>query len=574
MKKQTIRLWQPPELIPAEVDMQLAAFPALFRQILFNRGIKDVDAASSFLEGEESLNDPFLMKGMDEAVERITTAIAKNQRIVIFGDYDVDGVTATVLLVQVISKLGGYVRKYIPNRFLEGYGFSDDGLKGALELNPDLIITVDCGIRSVDEISRAKNIGVDVIVTDHHLPLEKIPDACAVLCPWQPGDSYPYKELAGVGIAYKLGEALMSRLSEFPPSISSWLDLAAVGTVADVAPLTGENRSIVRKGLSLMRNGNRSGLIALALVSGIDIAKLTARDIGYVIGPRLNAAGRLSTAKKAYQVLSADSFTEAEFIARELDEENRERQKITKEIQAKAEENTDISENEWLVYDTSETYNEGVIGLAASRLAESFYRPAIIGTITGEFIKASCRSIPNLNITAALDQCAALLERHGGHEMAAGFLMKRDNEREFIEKVTLIVSTEMKEKDLKPQINYDAEVSISNLNLSFLQLINQLEPTGSHNPPPLFRLNNVKVTGLQRLGENRDHLKFFVVDRRKENENSVKPLPAIAFRLAERYLELKDGDLIDILFSFEENEYNGNKSLQLKVRDIKKRSAD
>jgi single-stranded-DNA-specific exonuclease len=297
---------------------------------------------------------------------------------------------------------------------------------------------------------------------------------------------------------------------------------------------------------------------------------LTARNIGFALGPRLNAAGRLSTAYKAYDVLSADVFQEAYTIAQALDEENRERQKITKDIQIKVEERADGIENDWLLFDCDEEYSEGVVGLAASRLAESYYRPSIIGTITGDFIKASCRSIPSLNITGALDECAELMERYGGHAMAAGLTIKKENLEFFIDTLTRIISATLSEDDLIPKLNYDAEVSLEDLNAFFLNLINQLEPTGSENPSPLFVMRQARVVGLRRLGDLGEHLKFNATSANERAEKSfkVKPCPAIAFHLGSRFPQLHDSDLIDILFSFEENDYNGTKSLQMNIKDI------
>jgi single-stranded-DNA-specific exonuclease len=285
--------------IPQKISDSLSDYPLPFRQILFNRGIEDKLSALEFLSANEELHNPFLFKGMDIAVKRIEKAINNHERIVIFGDYDVDGITSSVLLNQVLRKLGAYVKTYIPNRLEEGYGLSKESLEGVFKLQPDLIITVDCGIRSFEEIDIAKTHHIDIIVTDHHQPKEKVPDAAAVICSKQEGDAYPYKELAGVGVAYKLAQALFMELETDWINIWNWLDLVAIGTVADVAPLNGENRALVRKGIDIIRQKSRMGILALCEVSKVNILKFNSYNIGFMLGPRLNAAGRLSTALTA-----------------------------------------------------------------------------------------------------------------------------------------------------------------------------------------------------------------------------------------------------------------------------------
>lgn len=554
--------------IPPEISEKLSEYPLPFRQILFNRGIKDQKSAIEFLSANEELHNPFLLEGMEPAVRRIKEAINKHERIVIFGDYDVDGITSSVLLTQVIRKLDGYVKTYIPNRFEEGYGLSRDSLKEVIKLQPDLIITVDCGIRSIEEIDIAKKHHIDIIITDHHQHKEKVPNSVAVICSKQEGDTYPYKELAGVGVAYKLAQALLMDLDIDWINIDNWLDLVAIGTVADVAPLNGENRAMVRKGIDTIRQKSRLGILALCEVSKVNISQLNSFNIGYMLGPRLNAAGRLSSALKAYRLLDADTNTEAKSLAQFLDDENRERQRITKEIQEKVESQFYPDQSQFLISSFDTDYNEGVLGLAASRLTESFYRPSVIGTIKDGVIKASCRSLPEVNIIEALDGCSELLLRYGGHAMAAGLTVDFEKSAEFLSALEQQISDQLNHQPLTPKIFYDAEVINNDLNEDLYRFFQLLEPTGNNNSSPILFMQGVKLLDVKRLGSNGEHLKFFIeitdVNRHKER----KYLPVIAFRFGQQSC-FKAGELVDLLFIFEENEYNGKTSLQLKVRDMR-----
>ena len=443
MVDQSKTRWIIPPLIPKDVNRALDSYPSLFRQILFNRGISTASMAESFLRADKPLHDPFLLRDLEKAVHLIHDSVLHSKKIVIFGDYDVDGVTASVLMVQVLQQYGADVNSYIPNRFNEGYGLTMGALQKVLRLKPDLIITVDCGVRSVKEVDYARNEGVDVIITDHHQPFDSLPKANAVICPKQPDDDYPFKELAGVGIAYKLSQGLLEKYPIPNIELENWVDLVAVGTIADMAPLVDENRALVRKGLRSMRFGKRPGLLALANVSRTNIHKVKAEDIGFRIGPRLNAAGRLGSADLAFQALMAETTEQAAPKALQLDQENQKRQGITKEIQAKAENLYDPEINKWMLFYWDKDFNEGVVGLAASRLVERYYRPAIIGVQKGDVVRASCRSIPELNITSALDECKDLLFQHGGHAMAAGLTVELKNLGAFTEKFAKICEREL-----------------------------------------------------------------------------------------------------------------------------------
>ena len=573
MKRRVEKLWVLPEPITEAANQNLADFAPVERQLLFNRGITDPERAEHFLNAQDIVHDPYLLKDMDKAVERICQAIAENQQIVIFGDYDVDGVTATALLVEVLTLLGGKTVHYIPDRFEEGYGFSEASIQGVLALNPDLIVTVDCGVRSIKEVDLMAAAGVEVIITDHHQPLEEVPQACAIINPRQTGDDYPFKGLAGVGLAYKLAQAVSNKFFHKGFEIEDWLDLVALGTIADLAPLRDENRTLVRCGLDKINEGKRPGINALIAVSRITPGKVKSDNIGFMLGPRLNAAGRLKTAEKALHLLTAKTNEEAAPLAFYLDSENRDRQAITRDIQAKVEayaESIDDTLRESLIFHYDESFNEGVVGLAASRLADSFYRPAIVGALKGDQIRASCRSIPEINITSALDECAELLVKHGGHAMAAGLTIEMRNADEFHRRMVEIIQRELGGKEVQPKTYVSAEVDLLDIKPSFTDFIARLEPAGIDNPYPLLVSRNVAVSNIRTMGEERKHLRFSV--RRSTGEKGVDfkdiTYSAVAFNFGYLAEMLKEGDKLDILYSYEINEFNGSSSLQLNIRDI------
>jgi single-stranded-DNA-specific exonuclease len=573
MKRRVNRLWVLPEPITETVSLSLVEYTPVERQFLFNRGIVDPESAEHFLNAQGEVHAPIMLKDMEKAVKRIWQAIINCQKIVIFGDYDVDGVTATALMVSVINRLGGNSEHYIPDRFEEGYGFSEASIQGVLALNPDLIVTVDCGVRSIKEVDLMNSAGVDVVITDHHQPLEEIPKACAIINPKQNGDNYPFKELAGVGLAYKLAQAVSD---EFPDSgliIEDWLDLVALGTIADLASLRDENRTLVRGGLDRINQNKRPGINALVAVSGLKPGKVRSDNIGFMLGPRLNASGRLKTAEAAYHLLMAETYEEAAQLALYLDSENRERQTITKEIQAAVESYTDGLDEEVtqsLIFYYDANFNEGVVGLAASRLADSFYRPSIIGTIKGDRIRASCRSIPEINITKLLDECADLLVKHGGHAMAAGLTIENKNVEEFRQRMNEIIKRELSEIELQPKVFASAEVELYDLHPSLIDFITRLEPMGIDNAYPLLISRDVTVSGVRPMGKDNVHLRFAVKKAIGKKGLDFKEVTynTVAFNFGFLADKLKDGDQVDLLYSYEINEFNGNISLQLNIRDI------
>lgn len=549
----------PPRLSP-EAERMLLDYPPFLRQILYNRGYGDPEAARSFLEARTPPDtDPFLLTGVTQAVDRIRFAIQQQEPIAVYGDYDVDGVTATALLVQILQRLGADVRGYIPNRFDEGYGLNNEALSNLSAQGIRLVITVDCGIRSLVEAEHAASLGMDMVISDHHHPAADIPRALAVINPKMPGETYPDKDLAGVGLAYKLASALSG--PEGAAAIEDTLDLVALGTVADLAPLVGENRSLVRAGLKLLRRPRRQGIMALIGVSGLQPDKIDASHIGFMLGPRLNAAGRLDTALAALNLLMTSDVAEAGNLAQQLDIYNRERQEITRQIQTAAEA---IAQPEdpgtLLLFAAHPDFNPGVVGLAASRLCEQYYRPTIIAARGEQYTRASCRSIPEFHITQALDQCSELLEHHGGHAAAAGFTVRNENMDILLERLRAIAADELAAQDLRPLLHADLEIPLSGLTPDVLTYLEWLQPTGYGNRPVHFVSRNLKVTRRGTVGKDSAHLKMTVTDGRITYS-------AIAFRQGQWLESLPS--YVDLLYAFELNEYNGYVSLQLNVRDIK-----
>lgn len=556
--------WRIESPITLASDLELHDYPPIIRQVLFNRGYATSESAGHFLRAESiSDNSPWQLIGMRTTVDRVQTALLNKEPIVIYGDYDVDGVTATVLLVQTLRVLGGDAREYIPNRFDEGYGINNEALKTLSDNGIRLIISVDCGIRSPSEAAFARELGLDLIITDHHQPAQDLPEAYAIINPKQPGDLYPDKELAGVGVAYKLAEALIETMqSDFDKS--QLLDLVALGTVADLAPLTGENRTLVRQGLKCIQTTKRQGLFSLANVADMKIAATTATNIGFVLGPRLNAAGRLESALASFELLTTTDVMRAGQLALQLDKNNRDRQALTRQIQEQAEAIVMAEDpNADLLFAVHPDFNAGVVGLAASRLSETYYRPAIVGQSNDETTRCSCRSIPEFHITQALDQCADLLVRHGGHAAAAGFTVTNGNLPELKDRLKMIAKKELEGKDLRQTLTADGEIRLVDLKPELLNFLNSLQPTGYGNPDAVFVSREVKIKTSRTVGAEGKHLKLTVSDGNISFD-------AIGFRLGHLQSELPMEKKVDVMYIFETNEFNGRTYLQLNLKDVKK----
>ncbi len=550
--------WVIPIKLPPEADTALHGYPPVLRQILYNRGYSTAESARRFLEIKPpNGTEPTNLLSMSEAIDRVRFAIRQDEHIAVYGDYDADGVCATALLVLGLAKLGANVHGYIPNRFDDGYGLNTDAIEKLHADGTELIITVDCGIRSLIEAEFARQLGMSLIITDHHHPGDKLPQADAIINPKQVGDNYPEKNLAGVGVAYKLLSALLDSYDA-----TEFLDLVAIGTVADLVPLIGENRWLVSEGIKRLRQPRRQGLQALMGVSGLHANEIQASHIGFSLGPRINAAGRLETALDAYDLLLTPDIARAATLAQQLEIQNKKRQQITRDIQKNAEERFSDKqlEDSCLLFVADHDYNPGVVGLVASRLTEKYYRPSIVGYVEDNFTRASCRSIPEFHITNALDECADILVRYGGHAAAAGFTVENENLPELISRLNTTASQQLAGEDLRPTLSADLELPLEELDSEMVEYLGWLEPTGYANPRVQLASRNVKVVNSRQVGRDGAHLKLLVSDGKAVYD-------AIAFRQG-NWHQMMPGN-IDLLYIFEENEYLGEKRLQLNVQDIK-----
>lgn len=559
MQRQTDKRWHIPASLPPEVDVELHDFQPYLRQILFNRNVRTTAEALEYLNCSSPLGDPFLLLDMDRTVERLWRAIDGGESVAIYGDYDVDGVTATAMMVEVLRTLGGNAEAYIPNRFDEGYGLNNEALDVLAERGFRVVLTVDCGIRSPREAEHARELGIDLIISDHHMPKDELPDALAVVCQKRDKDPYPEKNLAGVGLAYKITQGLLQERPVEGVLAEQWLDLVALGTVADVVPLTGENRVMVRQGLRQMRLAQRQGLLSLAQTAGVDLWRVNAVDIGYRLGPRLNAAGRLESALQAYELLVTDDLLKAGYLAQKLDDQNKDRQRLTQEMQARAEELLG-EEDGYILIACDEQFNPGVVGLVAAKLTESYYRPSVAGQVGEEFTRASCRSIAEFHITRALDECADLFVRHGGHAAAAGFTIRNENMDALRRRLGEIAQRELAGLDLRPMLRADLEIPLALMRPSYLDEIEMLQPTGMGNPDAVFVSRHVQVVNARTVGSEANHLRLTVKD-------GGVTYAAIAFRQGHWAGNLPT--YIDLMYTYELNVYNGQKSMQLNVIDLK-----
>lgn len=560
MQRQLDKRWFIPDPLPAEVGEELRHFQPYLRQILYNREIRTAEQAVEYLNCSAPLGDPFQLMDMEIAVERLWRAIDNGESIAVYGDYDVDGVTATVLMVEVLRALGGKAEAYIPNRFDEGYGLNNEALDALAGREFRVVVTVDCGIRSPREAEHARELGIDLIISDHHMPQNELPKALAVICQKRAGDEYPDKNLAGVGLAYKIAQALLQRRPVGGLLAEQWLDLVALGSVADMVPLTGENRVMVRQGLSRMRLAQRQGLLSLAQAAAVNLQRVNAVDIGYRLGPRLNAAGRLESALQAYELLVTDDLYQAGYLAQKLDDQNKDRQKLTQEMQAQAEGMISGEDEGQILLAFDPGFNSGVVGLVASKLTEAYYRPAVVGQVGEEFTRASCRSIREFHITRALDECADLMVRHGGHEAAAGFTVRNENLGALSQRLGDIARRELADLDLRPMLRADVEIPLALMRPSYLEEIEMLQPTGMKNPDAVFVSRHVQVVSARTVGSEASHLRLMVKD-------GGVTYNAIAFRQGHWAGRLPA--YIDLMYNYEVNVYNGQKSMQLNVIDLK-----
>jgi single-stranded-DNA-specific exonuclease len=560
--------WVIAPLAPIDHLKRFPAIAPLVVQILYNRGITDPDEMAAFLQVDRptSTADLFHMAGINRTVDRIRRAIKAREPIAIYGDYDVDGVTATALLVQTLTAFGANARPYIPRRADEGYGLNVEALQALKNEGVRLVVTVDCGVRSLAEVAFAKAIGLDLIVSDHHMPLEDLPDAYALINPKQPDCPYPFKELAGVGLAFKLAQALLlvnARTDNTRVDLTEddLLDLVALGTVADLAPLFGENRVLVARGLQQLRRTRRPGLRALLNISGS--RTIDTSTIGFALGPRLNAAGRLDHALNAYDLLLTQDPATSERIALDLDARNRERQVLTRDLFEKAREIVmSRSDGAALLFAADPSFNSGVVGLVASRLTEEFYRPSVVIEQGPHESRGSCRSIPEFHITRALDECRELFVRHGGHAAAAGFTIETARLDSLARRLSEIAQRELGGQELLPTLAIDAALHLNRLKPELFHALQQLEPHGYANPTPVFASRGVSIVELRTVGMDGAHLKLKVGD-------GGTIFDAIGFKFGFMAERLTRGDRLDIAYTFEENEWNGERKYQLNIKDMR-----
>jgi single-stranded-DNA-specific exonuclease len=541
--------------------------PPFIVAILFKRGYQTLQSINDFLSPSLArLHQPKLLNDLEKAVARIIQAIEKKEQILIFGDYDVDGVTGTSLLLRVLRTLGARVSFYIPNRIKEGYGLSETGVLYAKSQGFNLIITVDCGTTDFTEIEMANKLKMDIIVCDHHETKEVLPKAYAVINPKRHDSIYPFSELGGVGVAFKLAWGLLSALNQPKEYLIEHLDIVALGTIADIVPLTEENRVLAKFGLKQISRSKKVGLQALLKVAGIDKREITPYEIGFILGPRINASGRLSGAEKAVRLLSTEDKVEAEIIAQELNQENTQRQSIENEILTQAIEEIDrkdLAKNKILVLG-NEKWHEGVVGIVASRLVDRYYRPTILLSIKEGKAKGSGRSISGFNIYQALTHCQDYLTGFGGHKYACGVELPPNGIETFSQKMLEYAEKNLTEELLRRKLYIDTKLTLHEISDDLLKTIEKLEPFGQDNPCPTFTTSSLEVVGFPRK-VGKDHLKF------KVRENKDKVFEAIAFGRSEDILKLEKGkeDHLDIAYTFDEHSFAGKSKLQLVIKDLK-----
>ncbi len=549
--------------ITAEINL-----PEVVAQILINRGINSPAAARLFFEAKtRDLCDPFLMSDMECAVDRVVLALNRCENIIIHGDYDVDGITAVSMLYLFLRDLGGQVSYYIPDRQQEGYGLSMAGIEEAKRRSANLIISVDCGITSVSEIELARQLGIDAIISDHHEPGPVLPHAFAILDPKRADCPYPFKELAGVGVAYKLAQGISRRMNLADSFLERYLDLVAVGSAADIVPLTDENRILVREGLEHLNRDGCEGLKALIDIAGFKRGEIQVGQVVFGLAPRINAVGRLGSAERAVRLLITRNYQQALTIARELELENRRRKEIDNrtlnEALDKIAREYDCDRDSVIVL-ARENWHPGVIGIVASRLTDKYYRPTVMITIEDGIGKGSARSIPGFDLFSAIRQCSDLLEQYGGHKYAAGLTIRADRIEEFHRRFNAVAAQMLSPAELIPKLSIDAEIKLNEITPEVVRSLKEFAPFGPMNMKPNFASYNLAIAGQARVvGTN--HLKF------KVQQGAPRTLiyDAIGFNLGHLLPLTTNGRVVDMVYTVEENEYMNQTTLQLNAKDIK-----
>ncbi|WP_265442933.1 single-stranded-DNA-specific exonuclease RecJ [Acetivibrio straminisolvens] len=561
------RLWLMNDFSHEKVEIlaEEAGVSKLLAGIFLSRGVDDPDYIKDFLNPSlDKLHDPFELRDMEKAVDRIIRALHNNEKILIYGDYDVDGITSTSILYDFLRRNNANVCYYIPDRLNEGYGISMATAQKMPAMDVDLIITVDCGITAFEEVKYITGNNIDIIITDHHECRESVPDAYAVVNPHRLDCTYPFKELAGVGVAYKLLEALAIKMN-IPGSERRYLDIVALGTVADVVPLLGENRIIVKYGLSIMEKTSNIGLKSLIKVAGAENKEIDSFVIGFVLGPRINAAGRIGDATRAVRLLTTDDENEALEIAKELNEQNILRKQnelaIFEEAVNIVESDIDLGKEKVIVV-AGEKWHHGVIGIVSSKITEKYYRPSILISVDGDEAKGSARSIEGFNLFKALVHCEEVLEKYGGHEQAAGLALKPENIDDFRRMINEYADSILDEGDLVPRMKIDVRITRQDMTVDNCRELKLLAPFGESNPSPVLRYDNLRVGEIRLVGQDSRHAKI-----RFDDNGAV--IDAICFnggRLTDYYSE---SDVVDVVCSMEVNSWNGRENVQLNIKDIR-----
>ncbi len=533
--------------------------------ILLNRGIKTPKAVNSYMKKSlEDIHNPFMLDGMEEATERILSAIEKKEKIVIYGDYDVDGITATATVYKFLKSQGAEVSYYIPDRFSEGYGLNILAINKMARDGAKLMITVDCGITAVGEVEFAKTQGLDIIITDHHTCREELPKAVSVINPKRADSSYPFSGLAGVGVAFKLVLALAIKLGMNTKEVfMEYVDMVALGTIADVVPLIDENRVIADKGINSIEHTNNKGIRALMDLAGAGGKSVDANSVAFFASPRLNAAGRLENASLSVELMICDDNERAKEIAEHLDSLNTDRKEIEQKIFEEAYRQAEEMGDDKLVYVISgENWNHGVIGIVASRIAEMFYRPCILISVEDGKGKGSGRSVPEMNLFDALSSCEDILTAFGGHSQAAGLSISADKIEEFSKKINEFAKKNVDVATLVPKLLIDCNLSGANVTMQAAKMLETLAPFGEGNELPVFSMRDLRVMASQSMGVDKKHLRV----RLSDGSNLFN---AIGFGMGELSEKLNPGDIVSIAFTMNINTYQGSENLQLILKDIK-----
>jgi single-stranded-DNA-specific exonuclease len=563
--------WTEKELVEIPSDFSLKIH-SLVTQLLLSRGIKTETELKQFIapDYETDSPDPFLFRDMEKVVQRIALARDKKEHVVIFGDYDADGITSSAILKETFDLLGIESFVYIPNKRTEGYSINSTAIEMFKEKNVSLVITVDCGITSIVEVERARELGIDIIITDHHHVPDVLPQAFAIINPHQRGCGYPFENLAGVGVAFKVVQAIFQKLLPQDLQMSKWmLDLVAIGTIADCVPLVGENRLFVKYGLVVLSKTRRTGLLELFTVGRIAIdenAVVDTKKVSFYIAPRINAAGRIDHANLAYNLVVEKDVAKAREFALELEASNTQRQKVTEKV---VDEVKILAENMFkdkkFIFAVGEHFPIGVVGLVAGKIVSKFNKPTAIFQKSEGESKGSFRSIPQINIIETIGECKELLVRHGGHSQAAGVTVKNENLEKFYEKMNMLISQKLEGIDLAEEIVIDGELSSDDVDFDLVDDLEKLKPFGEGNTEPIFAMRNLVVKEKRVIGNGNKHIKLFLMPL----NGTPKIFEAISFNGFEKFEHVLAGNHVDILCNVQKDEWNGNKKIQFVLIDLK-----